>query len=168
MTVAAIGGPIGKQLAHRTINKFKSLDIQGVGRQRHNSSRRAQGAIGKKRKAASGARGLVTGRPGSGTVTGVCATPTPRPALRAARGAYRAPPQRPDQAVTGRTADGELMVGSAQETDAMHAERHPLCQIDQWAKICPRCFFVKWKRTHQTPPWLKSKPCFMSGAWGLG
>jgi hypothetical protein len=73
-----------------------------------------------------------------------------------------------EKACVQRVGDVEHMVGVAQENDAAHAERHPLVKIDRWAKICSRCFFTQWKRTHQAPPWLMPKPRFMSGAWGLG
>jgi hypothetical protein len=73
-----------------------------------------------------------------------------------------------------RVGDSEHMVGPAQETDAAHAQMHHLAKLDEWAKVCARCFFTKWKRTHNTslnlkaPPWLMPKPKFMRGAWGLG
>lgn len=127
--------------------------------------RHVHGTIGKRKNAAGGARRLVARRR---TVTGVPATPTRRPTPKTACAAHRTASQRPDNAYTGRGCDAELTVGLAQETDAMHAERHPLCEIDRWATKCARCFFIKWKRTNQTPPWLNPKPRFLVGAWGLG
>ena len=147
-TAAACRGKLGKQSTPRTINGRKPLvgpggRLQCVGSMRpvfRHVFKRAR-VINKNVKAASGAKGRVVKRYGIGTVQ-----PTG----------------------TGRVGDAELTVGLARENDATHAERHPLGQIDRWAKICPRCCFIRWKRTRPKPPWMNSKPAFMSGAWGLG
>lgn len=69
-------------------------------------------------------------------------------------------------------ADTLDMVGSAQESNMIHAKRHPLAQIRQWAKVCARCAFILWRREGRgrstCAPWIAPKPSFMSGAWGLG
>lgn len=67
-----------------------------------------------------------------------------------------------------RVLDNEHMVGPAQETDAMHAERHSLNKLQEWSKVCPRCLFLLWRRAHKAPEYLMPKPKFMSGAWGIG
>ena len=69
---------------------------------------------------------------------------------------------------SARAGDVALMVGTAQESDARHAGRHPLCEISKWSKVCERCCFIQWKRTNPPPPWMSPKPAFMAGAWGLG
>ena len=62
------------------------------------------------------------------------------------------------------------MVGSAQETDCAHAERHKLAHLDRWAKVCDRCCYLKWtsRTAKRIPVWLSRKPSFMQGAWGVG
>ena len=62
----------------------------------------------------------------------------------------------------------ELLVGSAQEPDHIHAERHPPEKLRDWAKTCARCFYTLRKQTTTSPDWLRPKPSYMSGAWGLG
>ena len=42
-----------------------------------------------------------------------------------------------------RLEDNALMVGPAQESDAMHALRHPLNKLTEWAKVCPRCYSLE-------------------------
>ena len=63
------------------------------------------------------------------------------------------------------------MVGSAQESDIIHAKRHPLAQVEKWAKDCARCAFILWKQNRKARSqcdWIAAKPPFMGGAWGLG
>ena len=60
------------------------------------------------------------------------------------------------------------LVGTAQESDLMHATRHPPEKIRSWANSCPRCAFILWCREHTCPKWMVPKPRFESGAWGLG
>ena len=64
------------------------------------------------------------------------------------------------------------MVGSAQETDYAHAQRHKHADLAKWAKVCARCCHTKWaarmRKRGRVPVWLRSKPAFMNGAWGLG
>ncbi len=64
--------------------------------------------------------------------------------------------------------DTLCVVGSAQEADSSHAERHPPAQRAQWAKVCARCCFLLWRQKGKTCVWMRPKPSFMSGAWGLG
>ena len=64
--------------------------------------------------------------------------------------------------------DSLAMVGTAQETDSAHAERHPVSNREKWAKVCRRCCFLKWKKGKRCSHWLSPKPNFMKGAWGLG
>lgn len=167
---AAYRGKLGNQSTPWTTNGRKPPDspsgrLHFWGSMRpasRHAVRCTQGKTNKKMKAASGAKGRVVKRCGVGAVT------SPMQHRRLCSGTHRKPPQRPVKAATGRVGDVELIVGLAQENDATHADRHPLSQIDLWAKKCTRCFFARWKRTHQTPPWLNSKPSFMKGAWGLG
>ena len=69
-------------------------------------------------------------------------------------------------------ADCRGLLGDAQETDAAHAARHPVDDLAKWAKVCARCRFRQWAKSRSrrigTPAWLRPKPSFMQGAWGLG
>ena len=132
------------------------------------AARCASGANRKGDMAACGAKGGDVKRKGERAASGANRAGVKRARRLAACGANGRKVARVEKACVERVGDVEHMVGSAQENDAMHAERHPLAQIDRWAKVCPRCFFTRWKRTHQTPPWAMPKPRFMSGAWGLG
>jgi hypothetical protein len=72
-----------------------------------------------------------------------------------------------------RVTESLCTLGSAQETDFAHAQRHPVADLDKWAMTCQRCLFRKWTRQQNSfgeavPKWLVPKPSFMKGAWGLG
>ena len=65
--------------------------------------------------------------------------------------------------------DADLRAGDAQETDAEHSRRHPPQHLCRWASTCARCAYQLWLRKRACPPqWLRPKPKFMGGAWGLG
>lgn len=164
---AAYRGTLGKQASRLTSNGGKHPTSQGVSLQRAGSMRVANN---RRAMAACGAKGCGTKRTLSreGTAIGAHGAGAKRPRPMAACSANGLQVARPDKACAVRVGDVGLMVGSAQEYDAVHAERHPKAQIDRWAKICARCAFTKWKRTHQAPHWLMPKPMFMCGAWGLG
>ena len=70
---------------------------------------------------------------------------------------------------TPRMIDIGNMVGTAQETNIAHEQRHPRSQLDKWAQVCPRCCFAKYMRNaKRVPDWCSPKPSFMSGTWGVG
>ena len=66
------------------------------------------------------------------------------------------------------TIDRCFVAGDAREDDAAHKQRHRSKDLDNWAQTCSRCAFEKWSKRYTPPPWLKTKPNWMSGAWGVG
>ena len=142
-TAAAYRGTFGEQAPRRTGTGSKSpSSIQGVSLQRvgsmgrHRSRdvtrlHRARVANTKRAMAACGAKGGVIGTKRTRDRAAIDAhgAGTKRPRQMAARGANGMQVARLGNACAGRVGDVKLMVGLAQETDAIHAERHPLAQI---------------------------------------
>ena len=72
-----------------------------------------------------------------------------------------------------RTMENLCRLGSAQEPDFAHAQRHPVAELNKWARTCQRCLFIKWTKQQTSlgeavPNWLVAKPSYLKGTWGLG
>ena len=147
------------------------FDVRGGGFRGGRAANSANAASRKRKMAACGAnlkRGVAKRRKRDGSAFGAKGSCLTQPKLVAACGASDKKVERQHNTCAEMGRDLELMVGPSQESDAMHSQRHSPDRIGEWAKVCPRCFFLQWQRAPKAPSWLAPKPKFMSGAWGLG